>query len=64
LRSERNRLAALFENVPSPTASFVVEDGQPVLKSANSAFETVFGHDECELVGENIDDYIVPPSRA
>jgi|AntRauMinimDraft_4_1070384.scaffolds.fasta_scaffold00095_10 PAS domain S-box-containing protein len=63
LRSERNRLAALFENVPSPTAGFTVEDGQPVVKSVNSAFETVFGHDEAELVGENIDDYIVPSSR-
>jgi PAS domain S-box-containing protein len=64
LRSERNRLAALFENVPSPTASFAVEDGEPIVRSVNSAFEGVFGHDESELVGENIDDYIVPPSRA
>ena len=64
LRGERNRLAALFENVPSPTAGFTVEDGEPVVQSVNSAFEAVFGHEESELVGENIDDYIVPPSRA
>ncbi|SEV94448.1 GAF domain-containing protein [Halobacterium jilantaiense] len=63
LRDERNRLAALFENVPSPTAGFTVEDNEPILQSVNSAFETVFGYDESELVGENIDDYIVPPSR-
>ena len=63
LRSERNRLAALFENVPSPTAGFSVEDGEPIVQSVNSAFEAVFGHSEAELVGENIDDYIVPPSR-
>ncbi|MDH5021110.1 GAF domain-containing protein [Halobacterium rubrum] len=63
LRSERNRLAALFENVPSPTASFVVDDGQPIVQSVNSAFESVFGYTETELVGENIDEYIVPPSR-
>jgi len=63
LRSERNRLAALFENVPSPTASFVVDDGEPIVQSVNPAFESVFGYPEDELVGENIDEYIVPPSR-
>ena len=63
LRAERNRLAALFENVPSPTASFVVDDGGPVVQSVNPAFEAVFGYTEAELVGENIDEYIVPSSR-
>jgi PAS domain S-box-containing protein len=63
LRRERNRLAALFENVPSPTASFVVENGNPIIRSINPAFEAVFGYDEAELVGENVDDYIVPPER-
>ncbi|MFB6073257.1 MAG: GAF domain-containing protein [Halobacterium sp.] len=63
LRRERNRLAALFENIPSPTASFVIEDGEPVVRSVNPAFERVFGYDEETLAGENIDDYIVPPDR-
>ncbi|WP_336037691.1 PAS domain S-box protein [Halobacterium yunchengense] len=63
LRRERNRLGALFENVPSPTASFVVEDGDPIVRSVNPAFERVFGYSEDELAGENIDDYIVPPDR-
>ena len=63
LRRERNRLAALFENVPSPTASFVVQDGNPVLRSLNPAFEDVFGYGQAELEGQNIDEYIVPPER-
>jgi len=63
LRGERNRLAALFENVPNPTVGFTVKDDEPVVQSVNSAFEEVFGHDESELVGENIDEYIVPPDR-
>jgi PAS domain S-box-containing protein len=60
LRREHSRLAALFENVPSPTASFVVENNEPLVRAVNPAFEDVFGYSEDELVGENIDDYIIP----
>ena len=60
LRREHSRLAALFENVPSPTASFVVEGDEPIVLAVNPAFEDVFGYSETELVGENIDDYIIP----
>jgi PAS domain S-box-containing protein len=63
LRDERNRLAALFQNVPNPTASFVIEDGAPVVKSVNPAFEAVFGYSEDEISGRDIDEYIVPPER-
>jgi PAS domain S-box-containing protein len=64
LRDERNRLAALFENVPNPTASFVIEDGSPIVKSVNPAFERVFGYSEDEISGQDIDEYIVPPDHA
>jgi PAS domain S-box-containing protein len=61
LRAERDRFAALFENVPNSVASCVYEDGQPIVRAVNPAFEETFGWDADELVGDRLDEYIVPP---
>ncbi|WP_435063525.1 GAF domain-containing protein [Halobaculum sp. EA56] len=59
LRAERDRLSALFENVPDAALSFELVDGEPVITAINSAFEETFGFGE-EVIGEHVDDYIVP----
>ncbi|UIP00161.1 GAF domain-containing protein [Halobaculum sp. CBA1158] len=59
LRAERDRLSALFENVPDAAISFELVDGDPVFRAVNSAFEDAFGYGD-EVVGEYVDDYIVP----
>jgi PAS domain S-box-containing protein len=61
LREERDRLGALFENVPDAAVSYELVDDEPYVRAVNPAFERVFGFDEAELVGENLDEYIVPP---
>jgi PAS domain S-box-containing protein len=63
LREERDRFAALFENIPDAVAAFRFEDGEPIVRDVNGAFEETFGWSESEIVGENIDEYIVPPDR-
>jgi PAS domain S-box-containing protein len=61
LRDERDRLAALFENVPDPAVLGEWDgDGFRVL-DVNPAFESVFGHDHDAAVGADLDDLIVPP---
>ncbi|WP_435181928.1 GAF domain-containing protein [Halorussus sp. AFM4] len=60
LRAERDRFAALFENVSEPTARFALRDGEPVVESVNAAFEETFGYGPDEAVGESLDDLIVP----
>jgi PAS domain S-box-containing protein len=62
LRAERDRLAALFENVPDPAASVAVDGGRTVVTAVNPAFEEVFGYDAADVVGEDLDDLIVPPA--
>jgi PAS domain S-box-containing protein len=59
LRAERDRLAALFENIPDAAFSFELADGEPVVREVNSAFTETFGYAE-EVVGASIDEYIIP----
>jgi PAS domain S-box-containing protein len=63
LREERDRFAALFENVPDPVVSTQLEGGQPIIIDVNPAFERVFGYDAEKLRGEQLDEYIVPPDE-
>ncbi|PSQ19557.1 hypothetical protein BRD00_01440 [Halobacteriales archaeon QS_8_69_26] len=60
---DRERLAALFENVSEPTVEYAYEDEEPMVLAVNDAFEEVFGYPAEEIVGESLDDYIVPPDR-
>jgi PAS domain S-box-containing protein len=61
LRAERDRFAALFENVPNSVVSCVYEDGEPIAQAVNPAFEETFGWESDEIVGDPLDEYIVPP---
>jgi PAS domain S-box-containing protein len=60
LRAERDRLSALFENIPEPAVDYEFHDGRPVVLQVNDAFEETFGYSEAELVGETLADHIVP----
>jgi PAS domain S-box-containing protein len=63
LVTERDRFAALFENVPDPVVSYEIEDGKPIVTDVNGQFEETFGYDAAEMVGGNLDDYVVPDGR-
>jgi PAS domain S-box-containing protein len=60
LREERDRFAALFENVPDPVASIRTEDGETVIIDVNEAFERVFGYNADEIAGCRIKESLVP----
>ncbi|UPW00423.1 PAS domain S-box protein [Halorussus gelatinilyticus] len=59
LRAERDRFAALFENVPNAVVRYGIDGTDAVCKSVNPAFEDVFGWREDEIVGDSVDDYIL-----
>ena len=63
LRRERDDLAALFENIPDPSVEVTMRDGRPIVSAVNPAFEEVFGHANADIVGEDLDEFIVPPGE-
>jgi len=63
LRTERDHLLALFSNVPDPAIAYDYVDGEPIVHRVNDAFEETFGYDADRVVGESVDDYIVPPTE-
>ena len=60
LRAERDRMAALFENVPDPVVRIRHTEEGPIVRGVNGAFEEVFGFDADEICGENLDEFVVP----
>nr|WP_303647594.1 PAS domain S-box protein [Haloarchaeobius amylolyticus] len=63
LRSENQRFRYLFEHIPDPLVECEYQDESLVVTSANPAFERVFGYDSEEIVGEPLNDHIVPPEE-
>ncbi|OLZ41781.1 histidine kinase [Natrinema saccharevitans] len=63
LRTERDRFAALFENVPDGVVSVSNLSAGPIVEAVNPAFERLFGYQESTLVGEPLDEFAVPTDR-
>ncbi|WP_166035400.1 PAS domain S-box protein [Halorussus pelagicus] len=59
LRAERDRFAALFENVPNAVVRYEIDGTDAICRSVNPAFEDVFGWPEDEIVDSPVDDYIL-----
>jgi PAS domain S-box-containing protein len=54
---------ALFDNIPDPAVIVDFEDGAPVVRRVNDAFEETFGYESEALVGRSINETLVPDDR-
>ena len=63
LQAERRRFQALFENLSQATVEVEWDDSDPIVKRINPQFTEVFGYDADEIVGECLDEYIVPNEK-
>ncbi|PSQ33010.1 hypothetical protein BRD11_05990 [Halobacteriales archaeon SW_12_69_24] len=57
------RFEPLFEHLPTPVLYGEIRPDGPIVERVNPAFEETFGYDADELVGENLDELIVPTDR-
>ena len=60
LDEERRRFQALFENLSQAVVEVEWDGGTPVVEHVNPGFTEVFGYDADEIVGESLDEYVVP----
>ncbi len=63
LARERDRFAAMFDYIPDPAVTVDTGDGDLLVTSANGGFEDVFGYDSEAVIGESLNDLIVPSER-
>ncbi|WP_254862042.1 ATP-binding protein [Halovivax gelatinilyticus] len=60
LTHERDRFAALFQNIPDASIQYVFDGAEPRIESVNSAFVRLFGYEPDHAVGESVLDLLVP----
>jgi len=58
---ERDRFAALFQNIPDAAIQYAFADGDPRIERVNSAFVRLFGYEPDDAVGESALDLLVRP---
>ena len=64
LDEERQRFQALFENLSQAVVEVEWEGETPVVQHVNPRFTEVFGYDAEEIVGESLDEYVIPEAEA
>jgi PAS domain S-box-containing protein len=63
LEEERQRSQILFERLTQPTVEVEYKNNEPIVQQVNPAFEDIFGYDASDIVGNSLDDYVVPEGK-
>ena len=54
------RFEYLIEHLQDAVVQFDLVDGDPIVRAVNPAFTSVFGYDDGDIVGEPLNEFIVP----
>ncbi len=57
---DRDRLQPAVAALPVPAVWYDLEDGEPIVRAATDAVADVFGTDPDEVVGDPVDEWLVP----
>lgn len=58
-----SRRKALFSNAQAAIVEYVFRNGEPIIEAANPRFEEIFDFEEETVVGQSVDEFIVPPEN-
>lgn len=62
LREAHRYRSKLFENATDSIVDVDFNDGDPIIRDVNASFENVFGYDAEDVLGEKLQELIVPTS--
>jgi len=57
----KKRFRNLFELIGDPVVEFEMVDNEPIVRTLNPAFTDVFGYEPESMIGESLNEFIVPP---
>lgn len=55
-----SRFSNLFELIGDPVVEFEIVETEPIVRTVNPAFVETFGYDRADILGESLNEYIVP----
>lgn len=58
-----DRFGYLFDLIGDAVVEIELVDTTPVVRTVNEAFEDVFGYDRAEVLGESLNEFIIPDAR-
>jgi PAS domain S-box-containing protein len=56
----RYRLKHLFTSLPDPVVETEFVGGEPIVRRVNTAFESVFGYDDSDIIGQPVTEFVIP----
>ncbi|WP_324755919.1 PAS domain-containing sensor histidine kinase [Haloarcula sp. GH36] len=61
--SVHDRFDRLFDLIEDPAVAFEIVEGEPVVHAVNTPFAETFGYDPADIVGESLNEFIVPEQK-
>ena len=58
-----DRFDRLFDLIEDPAVAFEIVDGTPVVRAVNTPFAETFGYERTDIVGQSLNDFIVPDGK-
>ncbi|MFC7075144.1 PAS domain-containing sensor histidine kinase [Haloarcula halophila] len=61
--SVHDRFDRLFDLIQDPAVAFEIVDREPLVHAVNTPFAETFGYDPADIVGESLNEFIVPEQK-